>query len=84
MDLTVSESIMEIHHFSHHHPLVIQDQGFASEAAHCFGCDRSLEGSSTYACTELLVGVLTMDLATDATLKIADHPLIATFGAFHY
>ncbi|KAL4346891.1 hypothetical protein GQ457_17G001690 [Hibiscus cannabinus] len=53
MDLTVSESIMEIHHFSHHHPLVfIQDHGLAGGAAHCFGCDRSLEGSSTYACTE--------------------------------
>ncbi|KAE8654395.1 Pentatricopeptide repeat superfamily protein [Hibiscus syriacus] len=43
---------MEIHHFSHHHPLVfMQDQGFASEAASCFGCGRSLEGSS-YGCTE--------------------------------
>ncbi|KAE8654403.1 Detected protein of unknown function [Hibiscus syriacus] len=28
---------MEIHHFSHHHPLVfIKDQSFASEAASCF------------------------------------------------
>ncbi|KAK8617869.1 hypothetical protein V6N13_080774 [Hibiscus sabdariffa] len=52
MDLTLSESIMDmkIHHFSHQHPLVffIQDPGFAS----CFGCARSLQDSSTYACIE--------------------------------
>ncbi|XP_039054824.1 uncharacterized protein LOC120197319 [Hibiscus syriacus] len=34
---------MEIHHFSHHHPLVfIKDQSFASEAASCFLLRSSL------------------------------------------
>ncbi|KAE8692606.1 hypothetical protein F3Y22_tig00110831pilonHSYRG00156 [Hibiscus syriacus] len=45
---------MEIHHFSNQHPLLfIQDQDSTSEAACCFGCGRSLEGSSCgYGCTE--------------------------------
>ncbi|KAK8613775.1 hypothetical protein V6N13_101531 [Hibiscus sabdariffa] len=56
MDLNESESgkggEMEIHHFSHQHPLMfIQDHCLASGTAYCFGCDQSLQGPR-YGCNE--------------------------------
>ncbi|KAK8486665.1 hypothetical protein V6N11_033118 [Hibiscus sabdariffa] len=52
MDLNESESgkggEMEIHHFSHQHPLMFC---LASGTAYCFGCDQSVQGPR-YGCNE--------------------------------
>ncbi|KAL4348153.1 hypothetical protein GQ457_17G001680 [Hibiscus cannabinus] len=77
MDHTESESNgggeMEILHFSHQHPLVfIQDESFASEAAHCFGCDRSLQGPR-YGCKECMYFLHKKCAELELTSEI-DHP----------
>ncbi|KAK8617803.1 hypothetical protein V6N13_080708 [Hibiscus sabdariffa] len=70
MDLNESESgkggEMEIHHFSHQHPLMFC---LASGTAYCFGCDQSVQGPR-YGCNE----------STDA-MKIACHTITGTLDA---
>ncbi|KAK8485433.1 hypothetical protein V6N13_064990 [Hibiscus sabdariffa] len=74
------EGEIKVQHIGHEHPLLFtQHQIVASEEEECFVCWKPVEGWS-YGCNGY---VNTMDLAIDATRKIAEQSTL-TFNVCYY
>ncbi|TYI35186.1 hypothetical protein ES332_A03G058700v1 [Gossypium tomentosum] len=72
---------VEIKHAYHDHNLRLTFSGEMNDDGQCDGCMRPIS-TPFYSCEQFLADVYTMDLATNAMIKVAH--LNVTFGVFYY